>query len=154
MSFTSELIPPLSTAPLLIVEDSDEDFEAYRRYLRRSELFIPVYRCLNGDDAIDYLYKTGKYSDSDNAPVPGLIWLDLNLPGTDGREVLSQIKRDRHLSKIPVVVFSTSNNPKDIETCYAHGIAGYFTKPTNTAQLQQSIETVLKYWFVFCNLPQ
>jgi CheY-like chemotaxis protein len=143
----------VSTPPLLIVEDSDEDFEAYLRYLRRSALTIPVYRCVNGDEAIAFLYKTGKYADPDIAPYPGLIWLDLNLPGTDGREVLLQIKQDSNLSQIPVVVFSTSNEPKDIKSCYEQGIAGYVTKPTNTNQLKNSIQTVLDYWFAVCDLP-
>jgi CheY-like chemotaxis protein len=141
------------TPPLLIVEDSDEDFEAYQRYLRRSALEIPVYRCANGDEAIAFLYQTGKYANPDLAPLPGLIWLDLNLPGTDGREVLLQIKSDRHLSPIPVIVFSTSNEPKDIKSCYEQGIAGYIVKPTNTNQLKRSIQTVLDYWFAVCTLP-
>lgn len=153
MTFALEKAPMMTLPPLLIVEDSDEDFEAYQRYLSRSQLTIPVYRCIDGDEAIAFLYQTGEYAKAGNAPHPGLIWLDLNLPGTDGREVLNQIKQDSRLRAIPVVVFSTSNDPKDIKACYDKGIAGYVTKPTNTSQLKRNIETVLDYWFVTCNLP-
>jgi CheY-like chemotaxis protein len=153
VTFTIDRVSVVSTPPLLIVEDSDEDFEAYQRYLHRSNLTIPVYRCVNGDEAIAFLYKTGKYSNPDIAPLPGLIWLDLNLPGTDGREVLIEIKQDSNLSQIPIVVFSTSNDPKDIKSCYERGIAGYVAKPTNTNQLQRSIQTILDYWFAVCALP-
>lgn len=153
MTFTLEGVSLVRKPALLIVEDSDDDFEAYQRYLSRSELKVPVYRCIDGDDAIAFLYQTGKYVDPDSAPQPGLIWLDLNLPGTDGREVLSQIKQDSNLKRIPVVIFSTSSDPKDIKICYERGIAGYVTKPTNTSQLKRNIEMVLNYWFTVCNLP-
>ena len=113
--------PPL----LLVIEDSNEDFEAFQRYVRRSPLTIPIYHCVDGDDALAFLDRTGRYSDPQSAPRPGLILLDLNLPGTDGREVLRKIKQDEILKVIPVVVFTTSNNPKDIEACYRQGFNSY-----------------------------
>ena len=73
---------------LLIVEDSDEDFETLQRFLRSSQLVIPIYRCNNGDRALEFLLRTGQYANPELAPRPNLILLDLNLPGTDGRQVL------------------------------------------------------------------
>lgn len=139
--------------PLLIVEDSNEDFEAFQRFLRQSSLTIPVYRCLNGDQAMAYLYHTDRYTDPESAPRPGLILLDLNLPGTDGREVLRRIKQDDNLKSVPVVIFTTSNNPKDIEACYRQGVNSYIIKPMDFKLLKRSIQTLLEYWFDITLLP-
>ncbi len=140
--------------PLLIVEDSNEDFEAFQRFMRQSSLTIPVYRCLNGDEALAYLYHTDRYSDPESAPRPGLILLDLNLPGNDGREVLRRIKQDDDLKSVPVVIFTTSNNPKDIEACYRQGVNSYIIKPMDFKLLKRSIQTLLEYWFNITMLPQ
>jgi CheY-like chemotaxis protein len=142
-----------STPPLLIVEDSNEDFETFQRFLQRSSRTVPVQRCVNGDQALAFLYRTGNYRDLETAPRPGLIVLDLNLPGTDGREVLRQIKQNESLKKIPVVVFTTSNNPKDIEDCYQYGANSYIVKSINFAQLKQGVLTLLDYWYDLAMLP-
>ena len=94
-------------SPILLVEDSPEDFEATRRAFRRAGLRNPMLHCATGDDALDFLYRRGRYAES-TAPRPGIILLDLNLPGTDGREVLAEIKAEERLSEIPVVVLTTS----------------------------------------------
>ncbi len=138
---------------LLVVEDSNEDFEAFQRFLRQSPLAISVYRCLNGDQALEFLYHTDRYTDPESAPRPGLILLDLNLPGTDGREVLRQIKQDDDLKSVPVVIFTTSNNPKDIEACYRQGVNSYIIKPMDFSLLKRSIQTLLDYWFDIARLP-
>lgn len=139
--------------PLLVVEDSNEDFEAFQRFLRQSPLAIPVYHCLNGDQALAFLYRTDRYTDPESAPRPGLILLDLNLPGTDGREVLRRIKQDDDLKSVPVVIFTTSNNPKDIEACYRQGVNSYIIKPMDFSLLKRSIQTLLDYWFDIAILP-
>lgn len=139
--------------PLLIVEDSNEDFEALQRYLNQYSSAIPVYRCINGDRALAFLYRTDGYTDPETSPRPGLIILDLNLPGTDGREVLRRIKKDNNFKTIPVVVFTTSNNPKDIEACYQQGVNTYILKPMNIKLLKQSIQILLTYWFEIARLP-
>ncbi|WP_068817595.1 response regulator [Phormidesmis priestleyi] len=148
-SVTSIEQPPL----LLVIEDSNEDFEAFQRYVRRSPLTIPIYHCVDGDDALAFLDRTGRYSDPQSAPRPGLILLDLNLPGTDGREVLRKIKQDEILKVIPVVVFTTSNNPKDIEACYRQGVNSYIVKPMDFNRLKHSIQILIDYWFDTTILP-
>ena len=82
-----------------------------------------------------------------------MIVLDLNLPGTDGREVLRRIKQDQSLKTIPVVVFTTSNNPKDIEDCYQYGVNSYMIKPINFAQLKRDVQLLVDYWFEVTTLP-
>jgi len=148
-SVTSIEKPPI----LLMIEDSNEDFEAFQRYVRRSPLTIPIYRCVDGDDALAFLDRTGRYADPQSAPRPGLILLDLNLPGTDGREVLRKIKQDETLKLIPVVIFTTSNNPKDIEACYRQGVNSYIVKPMDFSRLKHSIQILIDYWFGTTILP-
>lgn len=144
----------LSTKPLLVIEDSDEDFEALKRIMVQSEVSNPVYRCIDGDDALDFLYRTGEYRDRAETPRPSIILLDLNLPGTDGREVLEQIKQDKTLKQIPVVVFTTSSNPKDIAACYRNGANSYILKPMNVNQLKQEVKSFVNYWFETAILPE
>jgi CheY-like chemotaxis protein len=139
--------------PLLIVEDSDEDFEAFLRGWHQSGIDNPVYRCENGDEALDFLFHHGKYVDKRLYPRPGLVILDLNLPGTDGREVLLEIKRDANLKSIPVIIFTTSANPKDLTICYQNGANSYIVKPININALLTTIQTVGQYWFKMNCLP-
>ena len=116
---------------ILVVEDSDTDYEATLRAFRNSNLANPVQRCEDGEDALDYLFQKNQYSDTSKFPRPYLILLDLNLPGTDGREVLEEIKRDTELKTIPVIVLTTSSDEKDIENCYQAGANSYIQKPVD-----------------------
>lgn len=141
-----------ATPPLLIVEDSNEDFEALHRLLRRSSPTISIQRCTSGEQALAFLNRTGDYM-GQSTPQPSLIVLDLNLPGTDGREVLRQIKQDKTLKHIPVVVFTTSSNPKDIKDCYQFGVNSYIVKPINFAQLKRDVQLLIDYWFEVTTLP-
>jgi CheY-like chemotaxis protein len=145
------------TQSLLIVEDSDEDFEAFGRILRRLSVDIPLHRCTTGDEALEFLgqgiSQTSRYARTIRKQYPKIILLDLNLPGTDGREVLGQIKQDKTLKAIPVIVFTTSSNPKDIEICYQHGVSGYIVKPIDVNKLARAVQVFVDYWFEVSELP-
>jgi CheY-like chemotaxis protein len=144
---------------LLVIEDSDEDFEALSRIIDQGDISpITVHRCINGDDALDFLHRSGKYCEAaiglgSKYRQPDLILLDLNLPGTDGREVLVVIKQHKTFKAIPVVVLSTSLSPKDIEACYQSGANSYMLKPMNFNQLKDLIRATLDYWFKSVLLP-
>lgn len=138
---------------LLVIEDSDEDFEALCRVMKQQAVVNPVFRCTDGDDALDFLYHKGCYQDSQTSPLPSIILLDLNLPGTDGREVLEQIKQDENFQHIPVVVFTTSSNPKDIEICYRYCVASYMLKPIDINRLVETIQSFITYWLDIVVLP-
>lgn len=138
---------------LLIVEDSEEDYTALLRIIRKQGFEYPIYHCLDGDEALDFLLHTGEYSNPETAPRPTLILIDLNLPGTDGREVIKVIKEHEQLKIIPVVVFSTSSNPQDIKICYEEGVNSYMQKPVNLQILSKNIEYFLSYWFETAILP-
>lgn len=139
---------------ILIVEDSDDDYMATVRAFKKANLINPVRRCTNGDQAIDYLLQRGEFSGPDKAPRPSIILLDLNLPGTDGREVLGTIKADPDLQKIPVIVLTTSNAEQDIEQCYAAGANSYVQKPVDLVGFIQSVARLTDYWFNVSILPK
>lgn len=138
---------------LLLIEDSDEDVVATMRGLRQGGMEITLHRCVTGDEALDYLYRQGRFADPALAPRPHLILLDLNLPGTDGRALLAVIKDDDELKSIPVIVLTTSNNPKDIAACYQRGANSYQIKPVDYARFKQALQTMIAYWFQTATLP-
>lgn len=143
-------IPPY----LLIVEDSDEDFESLRRILAKTcHTETSLVRCYDGDDAIDFLHRTGTYASQPLKTLPSLILLDLNLPGTDGREVLHHIKQDESLKILPVVILTTSSNPSDIDTCYRYGANSYLLKHMGLESLKESVCLLMDYWLKAAILP-
>jgi CheY-like chemotaxis protein len=143
------LIVKNKTAPqILVIEDSDEDYEMLR-YCVKKEAWLDIYalqRYETGEDAIDALsdYKLTNRSQSDNNIY--LILLDLNLPGEDGKDILRYIKGDAALRTIPVVIFSTSSNPKDIMECYQQGANSYVTKPMDVQCLKSNLQGLFGYW--------
>ena len=139
---------------ILLVEDSPEDREATIRAFERSGFRNPIINCKDGDDALDYLYQRGNYASPGKAPRPGLILLDLNLPGTDGREVLEQIKNDESLKGIPVIVLTTSADERDVEESYKAGANSYIQKPVNVEGFFQAIQRLKDYWFEVVILPR
>ncbi len=138
-------MPHTLQEPLLVIEDSNEDFIMLQRLMRRLEVKNPIYRCNDGDEALNYLYRQGIY-DTHSAPRPSVILLDLNLPGVDGRYVLEKIKQDTTFREIPIVVFTTSSNPQDIELCYRKGANGYLIKPMDYKELHNIMRAFVEYW--------
>lgn len=139
--------------PVLLVEDSDEDFEVTLRVFKMVGLTNPIYRCASGDEALDFLHRRPPYDSPEKAPRPALILLDLNLTGTDGREVLEAIKSSEMLRKIPVVVLTTSNDETDIDACYDFGANSYIKKPMALSAFAEAIRRVKEYWFGVVILP-
>jgi CheY-like chemotaxis protein len=146
--------------PLLVVEDSNEDFRMLQRLMRRMCVQNPIHRCTNGDEVLEFLYQQRsdaytKGEDLRNSQVvlrPSVILLDLNLPGIDGRDILDRLKQDKSLKEIPIVVFTTSSNPKDIELCYQKGANGYMVKPMDAEELKKTIQAFVDYWLQ-ANMP-
>ena len=138
--------------PLLLVEDSPEDRETTSRALKKAGVTQPILFCVSGDDALDFLHLRGKYAGTERVR-PAVILLDLNMPGTDGREVLAEIKSTAALKSIPVVVVTTSRDERDIHTCYDAGCNAYIRKPVDLAAFMQSMKRVADFWFAEAILP-
>ncbi|NND60965.1 MAG: response regulator [Gammaproteobacteria bacterium] len=134
---------------LLIVEDSPEDFELIRRGLLKAGLEHSLHHCLDGDAALDYLQ-----AQDANVRLPALILLDLNLPGTDGKQVLEEIKNDNRLALIPTVIFSNSNNINDVNACYALGANSFVEKPLGPAAFADVMQQLRDYWLQRVRLPE
>jgi CheY-like chemotaxis protein len=147
-------LPSTPNQPILLVEDSPEDYEATLRAFRRSGLKNPVIRCEDGEEALDYLHRRGAWADPDKSPRPGVVLLDLNLPGTDGRQVLVEIKQAERLKDIPVVVLTTSSDERDIKVCYQAGANSYIQKPVDIDGFVKAIERLNGYWFEVVILPK
>lgn len=147
----------MSQAPnqsILLVEDSPEDFEVTMRSLRLAGLNNPITHCTDGDDALDYLFRRGAYQDPDPSFPPGIILLDLNIPGTDGREVLEELKKDPALKLIPVVVLTTSADARDVQDCYARGANSYIQKPLDFEGFIKAMTRLRDYWFEVVIIPK
>ena len=131
---------------ILIVEDSEDDYEATMRAFRRTNLKNPIQRAASGEEALDKL-RNGESR-------PGLVLLDLNMPGLDGRRILAILKSDPVLRKIPVVVLTTSSDERDIEECYALGANTYIQKPVDLDGLFAAVQRLKEYWFEIALLPK
>lgn len=140
--------------PILLVEDSPEDFETTQRAFRKSGLKNPILLCADGDEALDFLHRRGRFADPASSPRPGIILLDLNLPGTDGRQVLEEIKSTDALKQIPVIVLTTSSDERDVAACYRAGANSYVQKPVNMNGFMRAIERLNDYWFEVVILPR
>ncbi|MEA5500054.1 response regulator [Limnoraphis robusta Tam1] len=139
---------------LLIVEDGDEDFEVFLRLMKSSNFAYPIQRCIDGDEVLDFLYFQGEYTNRENQADPAIIVMDLNLPGMDGRDVIAILKQDPRLKIIPIVVLTTSSNPKDIQACYQQGVNSYIQKPIGLDCLKKNIQDFISYWFETVILPK
>ena len=140
-------------ANILLIEDNLDDYEATLRSLKKSEILNPVRWCKGGQDALDYLNKSGRYANDDSIRLPNLILLDLNMPGIDGRQLLEHIKKNDTLKRIPVVILTTSSDSKDVERCYATGASTYIQKPVSFDGLTATFRTMKNYWFGVALLP-
>ncbi|MGR6468554.1 response regulator [Rhizobium sp. PAMB 3182] len=132
--------------PILMVEDSEDDFEATMRAFRRANLRNPIMRAASGDEAIDLLDKAKQK--------PGLILLDLNMPGMDGRQLLTHLKQREDTRKTPVVILTTSDDERDVDACYQLGANTYIQKPVNLDGLFAAVQRLKEYWFEIAILPR
>jgi len=135
---------------ILLVEDSPGDVDLTREALEGTKIRNTLHVVGDGEEAIAFLRRKGKYAD---APRPGLILLDLNLPKKDGREVLAEIKRDKNLKRIPVVVLTTSKEEEDILKSYNLHANCYITKPIDLNQFLRVVKSIEEFWLTIVRLP-
>ena len=135
---------------VLLVDDSPADLDLTREGLSRSRQQFQVSAVADGAEAICFLRRQGKYA---QAPEPDLILLDLNLPRKDGREVLSELKNDPQFTRIPVVIFTTSQSSSDVNHTYAHGANCYIHKPGNFPDYAAVVQSMADFWLGLASLP-
>jgi len=138
---------------ILLVEDNIDDYDATVRSFKQAHLDNPIQWCKSGKDALDYLQGKGKYADS-TPERPGLVLLDLNMPGLDGKKTLALMKEDQHLKKIPVLILTPSADERDITQCYELGASTYIQKPVDFEGLVEAVSRIKDYWFGVALLPR
>lgn len=138
---------------ILMAEDDPDDRLFSREAFEAAHLMNRVIFVEDGEELMDYLLCRGKYSNTEDCPVPSLILLDLNMPKKDGREALMEIKANPKLRHIPVVVLTTSKAEEDILRSYDLGVSGYITKPVTFERLIDIMKVLGKYWFDIVELP-
>ncbi len=140
----------MSSRPVLLVEDSDADAEALMRVVHRMSVDAEVVRVHDGESALDYLHRRGTYAD---ARRPALVLMDLHMPGISGHELLVQLRADVGLRTLPIIVFSSSALPADVEGAYAEGANSYMRKPGEREGLERMVRALRDFWFSVALLP-
>jgi len=135
---------------ILMADDDADDRVLTKEALEDARLINDLRFVENGEELLEYLRRQGKYAD---APIPGLILLDLNMPRKDGRTVLKEMKEDPELRSIPVVVLTSSKADEDIYKSYDLGVNSYIVKPVTFEALVDILQTFEKYWFQIVEQP-
>jgi len=139
-----------SPIEILLVEDNPGDVRLTQEVLKEGKVHNQLSVVENGVQALSFLKKENGYKD---APTPDLILLDLNMPKKDGREVLLDIKKDKDLKKIPVVVLTTSQAEEDILKVYDLNANCYVSKPVDLAQFIDVVKSIEDFWLSIVKLP-
>jgi two-component system, response regulator len=138
---------------ILLAEDNPEDAEMTLRALRRNNLANYVHWVKDGEEALEYLFCSGRYADRSPARLPKLVLLDIKMPRIDGIDVLRRLKEEPATRGIPVVVMTSSNEERDVVDAYRLGVNSYIVKPV---QFEVFVETVAKigmYWVLTNRVP-
>lgn len=138
---------------ILMADDDEDDVLLTQKALQKGRLLNDLHSVRDGEELLDYLFRRGEYTDARQAPRPGLILLDLNMPRKDGREALKEIKSHTEFKDIPIVVFTTSKAEEDIYRSYKLGVNSFITKPVTFEKLIEVMQMLGKYWFEIVTLP-
>ncbi|MEK6612157.1 MAG: response regulator [Gemmatimonadota bacterium] len=139
---------------ILICDDDEDDRILTQQALEQAHISNALRFVEDGEQLLDYLYQRGTFAgETGKAPRPGLILLDLNMPGFDGREALKVIKADQMLRDIPVVVLTASRLDQDIIRSYQLGVNSFITKPVTFTGLVEAMNILGRYWLEIVELP-
>ena len=133
------------TVEVLLIEDNEADVELMRQGLRGTGASINLLVIMDGREALNFLEA--------KKTLPGIIILDLNLPGVNGFDLLKALKSNADLREIPVVIFSTSSARRDIERAYQLAANGYVRKPADLDEFYQAVGAIKRFWFETAALP-
>ena len=135
---------------ILLVEDNPGDVRLTKEALKEGKVYSNLHWAKDGVEALEFLRRQGKFA---GVPRPDIILLDLNLPKKDGREVLSEIKNDENLKRIPVVILTTSKAEEDVLRSYQLHANCYVTKPVDLEKFIGVVESIDKFWLTVVTLP-
>jgi two-component system, chemotaxis family, response regulator Rcp1 len=141
----------MRTCEILLVDDNPADSDLTRELLLRDGFAVNIHVVADGLEAVAFLRQEKKYA---SAVRPDFVILDLNLPGKDGRAVLSEVKAEPSLRSIPIVIFSTSEAQRDVVQSYQLGANCYVSKPGNLPDYISAVISVKEFWFRLARLPR
>ncbi|MES2386973.1 MAG: response regulator [Bacteroidota bacterium] len=141
-----------ATFKILMADDDSDDREMTQEAFAENNLENEIAFVEDGEELLEYLKRSGRYANSKHE-MPDLILLDLNMPRKDGREALREIKENPELSRIPVVILTTSSAHEDVLRTYNLGGNSFITKPVTFAELVKVTEGIGKYWFELVRIP-
>ena len=139
---------------IIIVEDNPEDSELMMRSLKKNNLSNNLILLEDGELALDFFFRRGKYKERKATKSNLMIFLDLKLPKVDGLEVLRQLKSNKNTKKIPVVIVTSSKQDPDINTAYELGANSYVVKPVDYEKFTETIKQLGLYWLVVNEIPE
>jgi two-component system response regulator len=142
-----------SRTTILIVEDSPDEREFVGWAFEECRNQIDLRFVEDGQEALDYLHRFGRYQNPEGAPRPSLILLDLYMPKVGGFEIIREVRHDADLCRIPIIVFTRSNHDPDILRAYELGANSYLTKPDSLEGYQSLIRVLEAYWLRKVELP-
>jgi CheY-like chemotaxis protein len=132
------IVPKMQEVTILLVEDNAGHARLIEKNLRRSNITNSVVTIGDGQQALDYLFSEGDYASSEGPDSPLLVLLDLNLPSLDGYQVLEHMKADDRTKRIPVIILTTTDDPREVARCYDLGCSVYVTKPLDYGQFAEA----------------
>ena len=138
---------------ILLVEDNPDDEILTLRAMRKNNIANEIVVARDGAEALDYIFRTGKFAGRDIAESPQVILLDLNLPKVGGLDVLKQIRGDESTALYPVVILTSSKEESDLVESYRLGANSYIRKPVDFIQFSEAIRQLGLYWLVFNEVP-
>jgi two-component system, response regulator len=133
---------------ILLVEDNQDDMDLFLHVLRREKLANKIFVTRDGEEALDFLFCRGTFSQRTFEHPPKLILLDLKLPKVDGLEVLKLVKSDPRTKVVPVVIMTSSKEERDLVASYNLGVNSYIQKPVDFDQFRETVKSVGLYWLV------
>ena len=139
---------------VLLVEDNPSDAELTIKALRKNKIINALLHLQDGEDALDYIFATGKYADRNMGDIPKIILLDLKMPKVDGLEVLTKIKSDQRTKIIPVVLLTSSKEERDIVNSYKLGVNSYIVKPVEFDTFVKAVSDLGLYWLLVNQPPK
>ena len=144
---------PERQVEILLVEDNKDDVELTLHALRREKLANHIHVARDGEEALEFLFCNGAYSERSFDQPPRLVLLDLKLPKVDGMEVLKRLKEDPRTKTIPVVILTSSKEERDLVNGYGLGANSYIQKPVDFDQFRDTVKNVGLYWLLINETP-
>ena len=139
---------------VMLVEDNPDHAELVMRTLADHRVANKIFHFVDGQSALDYVFRHGEYANPEKSPRPHVILLDLRLPRVDGLEVLKAIKESEELRVIPVIILTTSEAEKDVARAYSHHANSYLVKPVGYDEFNKLMQDLGFYWLSWNTHPR